>query len=157
MTFFHEEHAMIRRTFVGLFVLGAIGFLTAPAAEAGAPGLAGVKRTVSIKVFNDTAGDAIYVVGFNKKQVQSLPAVPTVQQAKKNGGVYIAPGSSKTILVPAGKGELVVWFAGDIPPSGPLPEPEDGVLYNLNASAKTTAGVFSDGSTLGITIPRLPK
>jgi len=128
-----------------------------PAAEAGAPGISGVKRTVSIKVFNDTMGDAIYVVGFNKKQVESLKSVPTVQQAKKNGGVYIAPGSSKTILVPAGKGELVVWFAGDIPPSGPLPEPEDGVLYNLNSHAKTTAGVFTDDGTLGITIPRLPK
>lgn len=148
---------MIRRTVVGLFVLGAFGLLATPVAEAGAPGISGVKRTVSIKVFNDTAGDAIYVVGFNKKQVESLPAVPTVKQAKKNGGVYIAPGSSKTILVPAGKGELVVWFAGDIPPSGPLPEPEDGVLYNLNSHAKTTAGVFNTDSTLGITIPRLPK
>ncbi|MFM7243891.1 MAG: hypothetical protein ACKO40_06905 [Planctomycetaceae bacterium] len=147
---------MIRRIVVGLFVLGAVGLLVAPA-EAGAPGVSGVKRTVSIKVFNDTEGDAIYVVGFNQKQIESLPAVPTVQQAKKNGGVYIAAGSSKTILVPAGKGELVVWFAGDIPPSGPLPEPEDGVMYNLNSSAKTTAGVFNTDSTLGITIPRLLK
>lgn len=148
---------MIRRTFVGLFVLGAIGLLVTPVAEAGAPGISGVKRTVSIKVFNDTEGDAIYVVGFNKKQVESLKSPPTVQQAKKNGGVYIAAGGSKTILVPAGKGELVVWFAGDIPPSGPLPEPEDGVMYNLNSHAKTTAGVFNTDSTLGITIPRLPK
>jgi len=148
---------MIRRTVLGWFVLGAVGLLLTPAAEAGAPGVSGVKRTVSIKVFNDTAGAAIYVVGFNKKQVESLPAVPTVQQAKKNGGVYIAAGGSKTILVPAGKGELVVWFADDIPASGPLPEPEDGALYNLNSHAKTTAGVFSIDGTLGITIPRLPK
>ena len=148
---------MIRRTLVGLFMLGAAGLLVTPAAEAGAPGVSGVKRTVSVKVFNDTSGDGIYVVGFNKKQIESLQAVPTVQQAKKNGGVYIAAGSSKTILVPAGKGELVVWFADDIPAGGSLPEPEDGVMYNLNSHAKTTAGVFNVDDTLGITIPRLPK
>lgn len=145
---------MIRRSVVGLFVLGMLGML-APTAEAGAPGVAGVKRTVSIKVFNDTAGEAIYVVGFNRKQIESLAGIPTVKQAMKNGGVYIAAGSSKTILVPAGKGELVVFFADEIPPSGPLPEPEDGVAYNLNNHAKTTAGVFDVDDSLEITIPRL--
>lgn len=145
---------MIRRSLVGLFVLGAIGFL-ASSAEAGAPGVSGVKRTVSIKVYNDTDGDAIYVVGFNLKQLESLSGIPTVNQAKKNGGVYIPAGSNKTILVPAGKGQIAVFFAGDIPPSGPLPEPEDTVGYNLNNHAKTTAGVFNVDSTLQITIPRM--
>ena len=145
---------MIRRSCVGLLVLGTLGFL-ATSAEAGAPGAGGVKRTVSIKVFNDTEGDAIYVVGFNAKQMSMISGTPTVQQAKKNGGVYIAPGSSKTILVPAGQGQLVTWFAADIPASGPLPTPEATANYALNNHAKTTAGVFNTDSTLEITIPRV--
>ena len=146
---------MIRRSLVGLFVLGALGFLSATSAEAGAPGVSGVKRTVSIKVFNDSDGEAIYVVGFNRKQLESLAAIPTVQQAKKNGGVYIAAGANKTILVPAGLGEIAVFFAGESPPSGPLPEPESSVAYKLNPHAKTTAGVYSVDDTLEITIPRM--
>ncbi|MBM4011106.1 MAG: hypothetical protein FJ286_06965 [Planctomycetes bacterium] len=145
---------MIRRSVVGLFVLGAIGLL-ASAAEAGAPGVSGVRRTVSIKVFNDSHGDGIYVVGFNRKQLESLSGIPTVQQAKKNGGVYIPTGSNKTLLVPAGQGRIAVFFAGEIPPSGPLPEPEDSVSYNLNNHAKTTAGVDNFDDTLRITIPRM--
>ena len=58
-------------------------------------------------------------------------------------------------MVPAGNGELVAWFAGDIPPSGPLPEPEAGAAYKLNSGAKTTAGVFNVDDSLEITIPRL--
>jgi hypothetical protein len=146
---------MNRRLFHGLMALAVVGFLTNAAAEAGAPGVAGVKRTVSIKVFNDTAGDAIFVVGFNEKQIAAVSGIPTVAQAKKNGGTYIAAGSSKTIKVPAGKGEVVVWFAGDVPPSGLLPEPESGAYYKLNASAKTTAGVYNVDDSLEIVIPRL--
>lgn len=146
---------MIRRSLVGLFIFGAIGLLSASSAEAGTPGVAGAKRTVSIKVFNDTAGKAIYVVGFTQKQIDALSGDPTVKQAKKNGGVYIAAGSHKTILVPAGKGVLAVFFADEIPPSGPLPDAEAYAAYNLNAHAKTTAGVRSIDSTLEITIPRL--
>lgn len=145
---------MIRRSCVGLLVLGTLGLLTT-SAEAGAPGAGGVKRTVSIKVFNDTEGDAIYVVGFNAKQMSMISGAPTVQQARKNGGVYIAPGSSKTILVPAGRGQLATWFAADIPASGALPEPEATADYALNNHAKTTAGVFNIDSTLEITIPRV--
>jgi hypothetical protein len=146
---------MIRRLFCGLLAVAAAGLFASTSAEAGAPGAAGIKRTVSIKVFNDTEGDAIYVVGFNDKQIAKLSGIPTVQQAKKNGGTYIAAGSSKTIMVPAGNGELVAWFAGDIPPSGPLPEPEAGAAYKLNSGAKTTAGVFNVDDSLEITIPRL--
>ncbi len=146
---------MMRRLFNGLLAVAAVGLFMTASAEAGAPGAAGIKRTVSIKVFNDTEGDAIYVVGFNEKQIAKVGGIPTVQQAKKNGGTYIAAGSSKTIMVPAGNGEVVVWFAGDVPPSGPLPEPESGAAYKLNSGAKTTAGVFNVDDSLEITIPRL--
>jgi hypothetical protein len=146
---------MIRRLFSGLLAVAAVGLFVSDSAQAGAPGAAGIKRTVSIKVFNDTEGDAIYVVGFNDKQLAKLSGIPTVQQAKKNGGTYIAAGSSKTIMVPAGNGEVAVWFAGDVPPSGPLPEPESGAIYKLNNGAKTTAGVYNVDDSLEITIPRL--
>lgn len=146
---------MIRRLFCGLLAVAAAGLFAGTSAEAGAPGAAGIKRTVSIKVFNDTEGDAIYVVGFSDKQLADLGGIPTVKQAKKNGATYIAAGGSKTIMVPAGMGQVAVWFAGDIPGSGPLPEPESGTAYKLNAHAKTTAGVFNVDDSLEITIPRL--
>lgn len=145
---------MIRRVAIGLVTMGALALMAAPA-QAGASGVRGVKRTVSIKVFNDTEGDGIYVVGVGEKQAQGFqPPVP-VKLANQNGGVYIAPGKSKTILVPGGKGALVAFFAGDVEKGGLLPEPEAEAFYNLAPGSKTTAGVFTDNGGLGISIPRL--
>ena len=139
---------------MGLLAIGAVMLMAAPA-QAGAPGARGTKRTVSIKVFNDTLNSDIYVVGISEKQSQSLPQPVSVKLANQNGGVYIAPGKSKTILVPGGRGALLAFFAGDVVKGGVLPLPEAEALYNLSPGSKTTAGVFNDNGGLGINIPRL--
>ncbi|MGB8854298.1 MAG: hypothetical protein WCC69_12105 [Pirellulales bacterium] len=149
---------MNRRVAMGLLAIGAVMLMAAPA-QAGAAGARGAKRTVSIKVFNDTTGTDVYVVGIGEKQAQSLPQPVSVKLANQNGGVYIAPGKSKTILVPGGKGALVAFFADDVVKGGVLPpEPAAEALYNLSPGSKTTAGVFEieDGPIeLGISIPRV--
>jgi hypothetical protein len=148
---------MIRRVAMGLLAIGAVMLMAAPA-QAGAAGARGAKRTVSIKVFNDSVASDIYVVGIGEKQAQGLPQPVSVKLANQNGGVYIAPGKSKTILVPGGKGALLAFFADDVVKGGTLPEPAAEALYNLSPGSKTTAGVFEieDGPIeLGINIPRV--
>lgn len=144
---------MIRRVAMGLLAIGAVMLMSAPA-QAGAAGARGTKRTVSIKVFNDTDGQDIYVVGIGEKQAQSLPKDVPVKLANQNGGVYIAPGKSKTILVPGGKGALLVFYAEGVVKGGTLPPPESEAIYNLAPGSKTTAGVLGDELGLDIAIPR---
>jgi len=155
---------MIRRVAMGIVAMMALAVTTAPA-QAGAPGARGAKRTVSIKVFNDTFDSDIYVVGIGENQAQNLSGPVSVTFANKNGGVFIAPGKSKTILVPGGKGALVAFFAADIMKGVPLPDPEGEAFYNLSPGSKTTAGVYDahadgvsaavDGGGLIVTIPRM--
>lgn len=144
---------MNRRFLCSLLAAAACGMIATTSAEAGAPGAAGIKRTVQIRVFNDSE-DGVFVVGFNEQQLERIGGVPTVQQARRNGGTYIAPGASKLIKVPAGRGLLAAWFADEFPGGGPLPEPETRFPYQLNAHARTTAGVDNVDDTLEITIPR---
>jgi hypothetical protein len=142
---------------MGLLTMVVVAVMAAPA-EAGAAGARGTKRTVSIKVFNDTQGQDIYVVGVGEKQAQSLPQPVPVKLANQNGGVYIAPGKSKTILVPGGRGALFAFLAEDVVKGGTLPEEAAEAFYNLSPGSKTTAGVFEieDGPVeLEITIPRM--
>lgn len=148
---------MNRRVVLGVLAIAAMALTAAPA-QAGAAGARGAKRTVSIKVFNDSMETDVYVVGIGAKQAQSLPQPVTVKLANQNGGVYIAPGKSKTILVPGGQGALLAFFAEDVVKGGNLPEPAAEALYNLSPGSKTTAGVFEieDGPPeLEITIPRM--
>jgi hypothetical protein len=149
---------------MGLLTMVVVAVMAAPA-EAGAAGARGTKRTVSIKVFNDTSDSDIYVVGIGEKQAQNLPQPVTLSLANKNGGVFIAPGKSKTILVPGGKGALVAFCADEFVKGQPLPEPGGEALYNLSPGSKTTAGVYEahdngastavNGCQLNVTIPRM--
>lgn len=155
---------MIRRVALSVLAIAMVAVMAAPA-QAGAAGARGTKRTVSIKVFNDTFDSDIYVVGIGEKQAQNLPDPVTLSFANKNGGVFIAPGKSKTILVPGGKGALVAFCADEIMKGEPLPEPGGEALYNLSPGSKTTAGVFDthangastavNGCELNVTIPRM--
>jgi len=136
---------MIRRYAIGLLALVAIGFVAAPA-EAGG-GNAGTKRSVSIKTSNLTAGE-VCVFGLTEKQVAAGTLPKSVKDAQKNfGGVVIAPGKSKTVKVPSGKGALGAFdVAGVLAPNG--------AAYNLNNGASTTARVGDDGAgNLVVLIP----
>lgn len=135
---------MIRRFAIAVLAVAATAFVTAPAEAGGG----GTKRTVSIKTSN-AYGESLVVFGLNREG--SYPT--TVKQAQsKFGGVVIADGGTKTVMVPSGKGALIaVPFD---PVTGALIAPDAGqALYNLNAGAKTTALIFDDG---GVTV-QIPK
>lgn len=135
---------MIRRFAIAVLAVAVTAFVAAPA-QAGGGG--GTKRTVSVKTSNDSG---VPLVVFGTKSTTGLPT--TVKQAKnKFGGVVIADGATKTVMVPSGKAALIAVPFDEV--TGEL-EPPPGVgEYNLNAGAKTTALIVED-TGLDVLIPK---